>query len=324
MKQDKKYRQILPVLALLCCGFPILAQQDGQYTMFMFQKMQYNPGATGHADAPILMVGGRQQWIGLEGAPASQLVSFSGPIINGKVGVGITLQRHSIGISENYSLEGSYAYRLRLGRGNLSLGLSSSVRLIQMDFSSLTGTQPVSGDNAIPAGLQSKYVPNFGAGIYFSNKYFFAGIGSPRLLRNNIDLAESSDIISREVEHIYGLLGFEIPINDNTIITPQLLTKYVQGSPFDADVNITFRFMDAVGIGASYRLGGSKSVSIGESVSAILSADIKDRLTLAIAYDMTLSALRKYNSGTFEGVLRYRFGDKTPDDPTFDNPRSFY
>ena len=53
------------------------AQQEAQYTQFMENKMILNPAYAGAREAPSMMLLTRNQWIGFEGAPTSQLVSFT-------------------------------------------------------------------------------------------------------------------------------------------------------------------------------------------------------------------------------------------------------
>lgn len=309
---------IFTFLALSAIG-----QQEEQFTQFMYYKIGYNPGYAGSNDGACFTLLSRNQWLGLEGAPQTQLLSFNMPLFNKRVGIGANILRQTIGITENYTADVAYAYRIRMGRGGtLGLGVQASVRRFRNDYNKVEATQPKETDGAIPVGIQSKYVPNFGAGIYFSNQQFYLGISAPRLLENNIDFADDDGIISREVQHFFIMSGLLVKLGDKVQMQPQMLLKYVTNSPFDADVNLNFIFSEKITTGLSYRLGGSKKNSIGEAVSLLFGVQISDGLLFGLSYDATLTELRNYNSGSIEGMVRYCIGGKSQGDVII-SPRFF-
>ncbi|HRW75465.1 MAG TPA: PorP/SprF family type IX secretion system membrane protein, partial [Saprospiraceae bacterium] len=132
---------VLTGLSLLAT--PLRGQQDGQYTQFMFNRLYYTPGFAGSEGGPCLSLLYRKQWIGLEGSPEAQLISFNTPLFQQRVGLGVNLYRTSIGITRNVTAEMAYSYRIPLGQGYLGIGLSGSVRYYAEDYSDerLKGTQ---------------------------------------------------------------------------------------------------------------------------------------------------------------------------------------
>ena len=306
--------------AVLLC----MAQQEQQYTQFMYNKLHLNPGYAGSHDAACITALIRSQWIGLEGAPKTQLVSFNTPLLNKRVGVGITLLRHTIGITTKWTAEGSYAYRIRLARGELGLGVQASVRYFGKDFSDprlVTTTGTVAGDGSIPDGTQSKYVPNFGAGIYYQTNKFYFGVSVPRLLNNNIDFSSDNIVVGKEALHLNVMAGYDVYLNDDIKLKPQVLVKYAQNSPLDADINLSLVYKERYSLGATYRLGGSTVTGFGESIDLLLAAQITDNLLFGLGYDITLSDIKDYNDGSIEALLRYCFGKSEGEDII--NPRFF-
>ena len=314
-----------PVYTLLLCCFSLalFAQQEEQYTQFMYYKLGFNPAFAGKDGAPTLSALVRTQWIGIDGAPQTQLLTFNTPALNGRVGIGGTIARQTIGVTENYTADASYAYHLRLGNGTLGIGIQASVRLFRINFSETLGTQPIDTDPAIPMSDRSRYVPNFGAGFYYESKNAYAGFSIPRLLENNIDLASSGGVLSKEVRHIFMMAGLNIALSDKVEMQPQILLKYVAGAPFDADVNLNFAFFNKFTTGLSYRLGGSNRTNAGESVALLLGTRLSEQLILGLSYDLTLSELRDYNSGSVEAVLRFMFGGRKDRPGDFEDPRFF-
>lgn len=312
-------KSVYITILILFLGIAGYGQQEEQFTQFMHNKLPFNPAVAGSEQQAILTGLVRSQWLGMEGAPETQLLSFNMPLFQERVGIGGNLYRQTIGLSENFELNAVYAYRLKMGIGNLRLGLQTSVRLIRSDFSDAKATQAVDQDAAIPPGIESKYVPNFGAGIYYSDlrDQVYVGFAIPRFLQNNIDLADSDGVLSREIQHFYLMGGVKFRLGESiekSYIQPQVLLKYVKGAPFDADVNVNVFFGGRFMTGLSYRIGGSKSSSFGESVALLLGMDITENLLFGISYDATLSELQHYNNGSIEGMIRYRFGGKSSGD----------
>lgn len=314
----------LILIAILSFGVLLngLAQQEEHYTQFMYYKLGYNPAYAGSNDGACITALARSQWVGIEGAPQTQLASFHMPLLNKRIGIGGTVTRQTIGISEKYTVEAIYAYRIRWGRGTLAMGLQGSVRLLRTDFSMAESIQPKDLDQAIPVGIQSKFVPNFGAGVYYKSNSYFLGFSVPRILPSNIDLADSETIISKETLHMYLMGGVTFELSDGLDLQPQVLLKYVEGAPFDGDINASLIFDDRFTTGLSYRLGGSRESGLGESISLLLAIQLTDDILFGASYDATLSELRKYNSGTFEAVFNYCIGGRSEGDE-FISPRFF-
>ncbi|TXB63169.1 PorP/SprF family type IX secretion system membrane protein [Phaeodactylibacter luteus] len=317
------YLHLMLFGALLMAAQVAFAQQEDHFTQFMHYKLGFNPAYAGSTGNTRITAMGRQQWIGLEGAPQAQLLTFNAAPLP-SLGVGASLIRSSVGIIDRYTLEGNYAYRFRLGNGYFGIGLAASIRLLQANYDELRANQPIETDEALPMGIQSRTVPNFGFGLYYNTNNFYAGVSSPRLIRSSIDLANTGGTtISREDIHIYAMTGFTVKlVDDDVLLQPNVLMKYVKGAPFDADFNLMFTFFENYSLGASYRLGGNKANSIGESVSGLLSAKIADRMMFGLSYDFTLSDLRDYNDGSAELFLHYFFGN-TSTASKYDSPRFF-
>lgn len=295
-------------------------QQEEQFTQFMFNKQSFNPAFVGQDRVANISAIMRNQWVGIDGAPQTQMINFNTPLAQNRIGIGASIARQTIGVTENYTADAAYAYHIELGRGRLGLGVQASVRLLQVNFSELQGTQPIETDGAVPMDFQSRYVPNFGAGFYYGGQNMYVGFSIPRLLENNIDLADSRDVVTRETRHFYFMSGARFDIGDKIEVQPQILLKYVMGAPFDGDVNVNFTFVDKFIAGASYRIGGPKTSGAGESISALLGTYINDNILFGLSYDATLTELKNYNSGSFEGVLRYFFGGKPNEAENVDDP----
>ncbi len=319
MKTNRILSTLLIMWALPLC---LLAQQEEQYTQFMFYKLGFNPGYAGSQDGITISALVRSQWMGFEGAPQTQLVTFNMPLLNDRIGVGASVLRQTIGVTSYYTAEGVYAYRIPVGRGTLGLGLQGSVRLLRVNYTDLEGTQSIDIDNAVPGAIQSKYVPNFGFGAYYSTERYYLGLSAPRLLQNNINLADEQNLINRERRHYYFMGGLLLPLGEKVEFQPQMLLKYVPATPFDGDVNFNLVFVEKYTAGLSYRIGGAKNNNAGEAISLLLAAQLTDHILLGMSYDATLTELRHFSNGTMEVALRYSVGGRSTG-KGYVNPRFF-
>lgn len=312
---------ILLVAGLL--PFVCEAQQQPHNTQFMYYKLGYNPAFAGSQEAPCVSCIVREQWLGLKGAPSTQAITFNMPLMNERIGVGANIMRHSIGITTMYDVDAAYAYRIRLGRGMLGIGVQGSIRSLTNDFNETVATQSKPDDTTIPGNNENKFSFNFGAGLYFTSNRFYLGASAPRLLENSIDFNSNDNVVSREVQHIYLMSGYTATVNDDLKIRPQALFKYAENAPVDADINVNFLIQDKFLAGLTYRLGGNKIEDrIGESLDLIFGINITESLTFGFSYDFTLSDLRDYSSGSIEASVHYCFG-RLSANSEFENPRFF-
>ena len=134
------------------------AQQQNQFTQFMYSKLMFNPAYAGSKGTTCFTAVYRNQWIGLEGAPQTQRIGMHTPVSAGRIGLGLEVYHHTIGITNEWTIAGSYAYRMKFGKGELSVGLNSSIRYLGVDYTDdrLRATQGTNSDNSIWTTYQSK------------------------------------------------------------------------------------------------------------------------------------------------------------------------
>jgi type IX secretion system PorP/SprF family membrane protein len=301
-------RSIALFIGIICFAFTLFGQQEQQYTQFMFNKLAYNPGYAGSFESPTLTAIYRSQWLGLEGAPSTQMISYSQATLNNRIGLGANLVRHTIGISRTVTLDAAYAYRIALKRGYLSIGLQPSMRQIRQDWTDprLRGSQPLLTDIAIPTEPKTKVVFNLGFGLFYTGDKWFVGAAIPRIVQNNIDFAEFGGILSREERHVNAMGGVTFDLAEGVELTPQVLLKYVNNAPFDADFNLSLLLRRKFYGGFSYRLGGNTAGS-GESLDLLLGVQATKNLFICASYDIGITSLRKFHNGSVEATARWWF-----------------
>ena len=292
-----------------------IAQQEQMYTQFMYNKMVWNPAYAGSFESPTLTAVYRNQFVGLDGAPKTYALSFNTPYRGEqeRIVFGVNLIQHSIGITRILNLDLiPISYMLQMRYGTLSGGIQVAIRQFSQNWGDdrLQPLQP-NGDLAIPIEDNTKIIVNPGFGIFYktSKNTWYAGVAIPRMLRSNIDFSQvgTTDDISYEVRHINAMGGYTFTPNDNLAITPQTLLKYAKGAPFQADMTLTLLYKKKFSGGLTYRTGGGETSSAGESVDFLLGLQATEKFFFCLSYDLGLTPLRRYHSGSIELTARYWF-----------------
>ncbi|HXH17454.1 MAG TPA: type IX secretion system membrane protein PorP/SprF [Chitinophagales bacterium] len=290
--------------SLLCACTPAHAQQDAMYSMYMFNGLAVNPAYAGSRERPVITALYRHQWTGLEGAPKTAVLAGHAPLLNDKVGLGMTLVSDNLSIFNTVTVMGSYAYRLRVGKsGRLSLGVNVEVNNFRAKWQdlNLTDTQ----DPTFILARKNVVSPNFGAGIYYYSDRFYAGFSVPHFLNMSLTehfKAEGTNMVARQWKHYFYTIGAVFRLSDNVKFKPSLLFKHVKNAPFQADINAAFLFREALWVGASYRTG--------DAVVFVTEYNFSKGIRIGYAYDFTLSELSNYSSGTHEIMIGYEFMKK--------------
>lgn len=294
-------RYFLICFCVLASWLDGMAQQSPVYSQYIFNELVINPAYAGSHVQMSLTSMYRNQWVNLDGAPRTFSVSGHSSFLKERMGLGLMITSDQIGSYNNQSLFGSYAYILKTPVGKLSMGLQAGFNLVSVDFSDLN--LEFQADGAF-TGFTNKFRPNFGAGLYFHNDLYYAGISVPFLLNNSVttNLIEgdfSSAIREARYYYIHG--GVVLPLNaTNTVkLNPGLLLRAQEGSPLSLDINAGVIFHEVFSIGASYR-------NI-EGIVTYFDLKVSDQFHFGYSYDWTASDLNQFSNGTHEFMLNYRF-----------------
>lgn len=297
-------KKIIFVLMFIIASFEVVnAQQDAQYTQYMYNTIVVNPayaGSRGVFSAAALY---RAQWVGLDGAPTTQTLNLNSPISR-RVGLGLSVVNDEIGNGTNQDtyIDAAFSYTVPTGRkGKLSFGLKAGGHFLNLNFNKLANYRQESS----PAGLediQKKFSPNFGAGVYYHTEKFYAGLSVPNFLETeHFDNSggQNSSFLATERMNWYLITGYVFDVNHNLKFKPALLFKAVKGAPLQADISANFLLKDKFSFGAAYRWDAALSALIGFQLS--------DQLMLGLAYDKETTDLGSstFNDGSFEVFLRY-------------------
>lgn len=305
-------KKLLFSLFILAACFRLSAQQEHQYTQFMYNKLYYNPAYAGARGVPSITGIFRSQWIGFDGAPQSGLLSFNSPFLTPRVGIGAVMSMKKIGLNRDFNASLAYSYELiKLENVSARAGIQVSIRSLSTAFDDAT---PINiGDPSLDNQQVNSIFGNVGAGLYatFVERYY-VGLSVPRIYRNSIGLSNANaNLIAKESPHFYATAGGIFPLSEDINLMPAVLLKYVQHAPMDADINVNLDIRQKVTAGVSYRVGGDGA---GESVDLLVMWQASPQIGIGAAYDFSLSDVKDYNSGSiellFQADLKKRNGKK--------------
>lgn len=295
----------------------MFGQQDAQYTQYMYNTFSVNPAYAGSREVLSISALHRSQWVGRDGAPNTQTLSVHGPSSD-KVGLGLSIVHDEIGnnTNQNTYIDAAFSYTLKTSNNNkLSFGLKAGGHLLNLDFNNLRNFS--AGGTAITdSDLYKKFTPNFGAGLYYHNDQFYAGLSIPNFLQTeHFDSADGNDnLVSVDRMTWYLISGYVIEMSSALKFKPAFLLKATSGAPLQADISANFLLNDKFSMGAAYRWDAA--------LSALFGFQMTPEFMLGLAYDSDISELggTKFNNGSFEVFLRYEFIKKDKIDLT---PRFF-
>ena len=272
------------------------AQQDAQYTQYMYNTMAINPAYAGSRGALSVFGLYRTQWVGLDGAPETSTFAINTPLNNSNLGLGVSLVNDKIGPTNENTLSADLSYSVPTSETfKLSFGIKATANLFNLDVNKLN---PENQGDPQFQNLNNRITPNIGAGVYWHSDKAYLGLSIPNFIETNRFNDDDTAIFKDKINY-YLMAGYVFDLDYYIKFKPALLTKMVQGAPLQVDVSGNFMFNDKFVIGLAYRWSAS--------VSAMAGFQITDGLYVGYGYDHETTNLRRYNSGSHEVFLRFEF-----------------
>jgi len=272
------------------------AQQDAQYTQYMYNTININPAYAGSRGAMSIFGLYRTQWVGLDGAPETSSFSLNTPINNSNLGLGVSLVNDKIGPTNENTFSADLSYTIPTSETfKLSFGIKGTANLFNLDINKLN--PEYQGDPQFQ-DLNNKFSPNIGAGVYWHSDKAYIGLSVPNFIETN-RYSDNDYAIFKDRINYYLIAGYVFDLDAYIKFKPAVLTKMVEGAPLQVDLSANFLFNEKFSVGVAYRWSAALSAMAGFQVS--------DGLFIGYAYDRETTRLNNYNSGSHEIFLRFEF-----------------
>lgn len=274
---------------------PGFAQQDSQYTHYMYNTITINPAYAGSRGVTSIFGLHRTQWVGLDGAPTTNAFSIHSPIQNSRLGIGLSFVNDKIGAGDQSNIGADLSYSIPTSeKYDLSFGIKVSADLLNVDYTKLNRYDP--SNPLFQNNIDNEFAPNVGAGVYYHSDQLYLGFSVPNFL-NVRHFDDNASAAVKDRLHYYLMGGYVFDLSPSVKLKPSVLTKIVSGAPLQVDLSANVLLQDKVSLGLAYRWSAAATAMAG--------IQITDGLLVGYSYDFDTTSLENYNSGSHEIFLRF-------------------
>lgn len=311
-------RYIVLLCGLLCCVVFVRAQFDPQIGQYMFMRSVYNPAAVGEGDLMRVYGSHRMQFTGIMDAPMTTNFSFSSPFVIGKTShaAGVRFMNDRFGLFSNQSFYAEYAYRIKLGKGYLSVGadlgfinLSFAVDSVNLkDVADLVKDHAYHNatDNAIPEASGQNGVSgmgfDLGVGVYYSTPTWWAGVSYGHVTQPRLQWSDKAEVEVRGTFYAAG--GYNWRLRDKKWVLMPSAMLQTDFAGWDVNLTMLAQLNNRYRFGLGYRIAGS--------VNVLLGMDIINGLQVGYTYELPANGLIRESYGSHELYLAYGFNVLKP------------
>ena len=269
-------------------------QQQAMFAQYMFNGLAINPAYAGSQEALSLNVLSRFQNVGLPGAPTTQTLGIHTPLLNQRVALGLLVMHDNISVINQTGVSGIYAYRIPLGKGKLSMGIQAGFSSYQAAYSKLVTYQQ---DLVFSQDVRQTR-PNFGMGLYYSTKLWYAGISLPHMMSDIFQRGANFETIHQSVPLILTG-GYVFTLNRMMKIKPNFMFKTVDSRIVEFDLNANLLLDEVLWLGVSY--------NFSHAVTGLIEMQATDKFRLGYSYTVAMGPIQSAELGSHEILLSYRF-----------------
>lgn len=284
------------------------AQQLTLHTQYMFNDFALNPGVAGTNFYTPLNMSVRRQWVGIKEAPVTQFISVHN-YLGYNIGLGMQLYNEATGPTRRTGFSFSGAYHLiikntdKTDQHTLSFGMSGAINQLTLDKTKLI--PHIANDPTVDNAYASQVVPDINFGLYYHNlDYYYLGFSVFNIIQTKADISNiPNGLQNTHVRHYYLMGGTTIQLDKPWLLLPSFLVQGIEATVTQIDIGTRLMYNKKYWLGASYRHKDAIIPMIGINLH---------ESRFGYSYDITLSKIRNYSSGTHEltcTILLNRVGE---------------
>lgn len=283
------YLHIFFIFMLACS-----AQQDPQYSQYMFNRTIINPAYIGSRDVAALTGQIRKEWVNVKGSPQTNNITVSAPLRGKNMALGGHLTAESIGPKKWLSGYVDYSYRLKFRTGSLCFGLSAGA--VGYDFTPSRIDLYDPNEPALNNSQTRSLRFDAGCGIYYYTRSFYAGLSSTHLTAPRLFNGTSGGFYNLS-RHLFLTIGKGFRINNDLVFNPSLLVKAVPAQQINADISACLIIRNRLTTGVSFRSSSN--------IVALVQYFINDKFRIGYSYDYGLKGIARTSAGSHELTLHF-------------------
>lgn len=308
-------RRLYCILVCILVTAPCFAQQDAQFSQYLFNGLYINPAHAGYRQQWNVNAFYRNQWTGYPGAPQTFSLAADGSANDERVGLGVIAMEDKLGPGRYTSFYGNYAYRIPMdadGTRTLAIGIGAGFVQQHLDVSLLNPVTET--DNLILNSRHNALLPDAKFGIFYNSDRFFAGASIDNLMTETFQKSTALKTYLPMKPHLYVHVGGLVALSESFLLKPSLLVKEDFAGPTSVDVGTFLLISKVLWIGAAYRTAVFNKSNIQDGLeksAAVLGMAeffIGNNIRIGYGYDATINATAAVGYTTHEISLGYFFG----------------
>ncbi len=283
------------IYLLLASNF-LFAQQDAQFSQYIFNQLYYNPAYAGIEDNPRFTFLSRTQWLGYSTTtgdpsanPNSQILSYASKLGN-RSGIGGYILNdafgsYSVAPLRDFQAQLSYAYHVKFGENILSIGLRAGIDFQYINTSNWRPpTDAVSQDPTLNQISQNGHQSNvdLGLGLWYKASKFFVGLSSDHLQQSNLKINVTGGS-NNLTNHTYLTAGYIFRLNQNLNFRPTVLVK-TDFNSYSIEPNAIFEY-------SNYKVWGGVSYRSGDAIIPMIGLSVLKDNSLRIGYSCDFTVI---------------------------------
>lgn len=326
---------------MILSALSINAQQRPHYTQYILNNYLVNPAIAGIENYVDVKLGARQQWVGIDGAPANFYLTVHGPIgkkderqtatsfamkgenprgkryweeytaTENHHGIGLNVNNYKTGYISRTVATANYAYHMGISaQTSLAAGFGLGVSGTSLDRSKIQLANALDPVVSTGSGDWRKISPEMNAGLWLYSASYFAGLSAQQIIPTRYLLLDSSKNQSTTVPHLFFTTGYRSALTEDISFLPSVMFRYIASLPLYKDINVKFQYQDKFWIGGSFRFK--------QGIAGMMGVNISQKLNVSYSYDAgnaqyLLSTMQR---GTHEIVIGFTlnngYGDWCP------------
>jgi type IX secretion system PorP/SprF family membrane protein len=294
-------RIMLSIIVCMCCAAQSFAQQTPLYSLYTHNMFMVNPAYAGTQDYAEMFTNSRYQFVGIENAPVTTILSLCGPHASLPMGWGGMIFNDNQGALSKFAVYGAYSYAVPLtAHIQASFGIHAGVMQHRID---LTKVRFLHTEYGFDEHMYTSLSPDATFGTYVYAHNFYAGFVLDQLFGGNLyvynDTVRAPETFNKLLRHSGIMGGYVYPLKPNIIVEPHVFIRKSAQSPLQVEAGAQISYNSVISFGTTLRTGGACIMN--------LHYNYRDFISFAYAFDITYSALRKDTFGTHEIMLGLRF-----------------
>jgi len=291
-------RNLLHIALILICFIPIHGQQIVMHSNYMVNGLPLNPAVAGTKTFAPLVLGFRRQWTGIREAPVAQHLSYHNYVAE-QIGVGIYAFNDVAGPARRTGMMGSFSLQIKSSyKTRLSFGLAGSFSQFMLDRDKLITEDPA--DQVVLERTTNQFVPDLAAGLHWYGQQFHLGISIFNVIQTKTDLFDIMTPVSSTLDRtLYANASYRFGAgNDKSLsFEPSAILRLMKNAPLQFDISGRIFYDQQYYIGSSYRFKDALAILLGFN---------GPKIGIGYAYDLGLSSLNSYHSGSHEIVVTFK------------------